>query len=113
MNAASGERIAEILEQAGEADEALRQVVSALADEPEVVWAGIAFLDAGELVLGPSAGTPDESRERVARIAYDGERVGELRVHGETEPAFLEQVAALVSPYVLIGWDTGGEAWDP
>ena len=25
----------------------------------------------------------------------------------------LEHIAALISPYCLVGWDTGGEPWDP
>ena len=29
----------------------------------------------------------------------------------EEERALLERVAFLVSPYALVGWDTGGEAW--
>ena len=28
-------------------------------------------------------------------------------------PAFLERVAVLISPYCLVGWDTGGVPWDP
>lgn len=113
MSAAAVERIAGILAAADEADDALREVVAALADEPEVAWAGIAFLDDGELVLGPSAGLPDASREAAVPIVYDGERIGELRVHGEADAVVLERVATLVSPYVLIGWDTRGEAWEP
>jgi len=27
--------------------------------------------------------------------------------------AFVERVATLISPYVLVGWDTGGEQWSP
>ena len=26
---------------------------------------------------------------------------------------FLERVATIVSPYCLVGWDTGGKAWTP
>ena len=26
---------------------------------------------------------------------------------------FLERVAVLISPYCLVGWDTGGEPWRP
>ena len=32
---------------------------------------------------------------------------------GASEPALVERVAALISPYVLLGWDTGGETWTP
>jgi putative methionine-R-sulfoxide reductase with GAF domain len=113
VSAPSPDRIAELLGHARDADDALRDVVATLVDDAGIAWAGIFFLDEGELVLGPSAGTPDERSERVVQIAYHGERIGELRVRGDADPAYLDRVAALVSPYVLIGWDTGGEAWDP
>ena len=32
---------------------------------------------------------------------------------GDDDRALLERVAVLVSPYALVGWDTGGEAWSP
>jgi putative methionine-R-sulfoxide reductase with GAF domain len=32
---------------------------------------------------------------------------------GEDDRRFLERVALLISPYCLVGWDTGGEAWSP
>ena len=97
----------------GDADDVLRAVVAALAAEPGVVWAGITFLEAGELVLGPSAGSPDEARRHVVPIAYRGDSVGELVVDGAPEPTSLAQVAAAISDYVLLGWDTGGTAWEP
>jgi hypothetical protein len=39
--------------------------------------------------------------------------VGELAADGPVDRAELERVAGLVAEYVLIGWDTGGEAWSP
>jgi hypothetical protein len=42
-------------------------------------------------------------------------RVAELVVsptRAEDEE-FLEQVAAIVAPYCLVGWDTGGARWMP
>ena len=45
-------------------------------------------------------------------VVYRGERVGEL-VGAVDDRAFLERVATLISPYVLVGWDTGGEGWEP
>jgi GAF domain-containing protein len=32
---------------------------------------------------------------------------------GEADREFLEHVAALLSPHCLLGWDTGGEPWEP
>ena len=107
------DRIANILAGEREADDALREVVAALVEAEGIGWAGIAFLEGGELVLGPSTGDPSIAPEASVPIAYDAELVGELRVRGPADLGLLERVAALVSPYVLIGWDTGGEAWEP
>ena len=96
-----------------DADDALRQTVARLAVEPGVSWAGVAFSDAGTLTLGPSAGEPDPERRLRSPVLFQGETVGELWVDGELDPAVLERVASLIAAHVLIGWDTGGEAWDP
>jgi L-methionine (R)-S-oxide reductase len=56
--------------------------------------------------------------EIVVPIAYEGRVVGEIDIDSdepaaftETDRAFLERVATLVSPHCLVGWDTGGVAW--
>lgn len=102
-----------ILEDGGDADDVLRAVVDALAGEDEISWAGVFFLEQGSLVLGPQAGTPDESRRLSVPVTYRGERVGELAADGEADQGLLERVAALVAAHVLLGWDTGGETWEP
>lgn len=102
-----------ILNRSEDADDALRDTVNLLAAEPGLTWAGVAFLEQGTLTLGPSAGTPDESRRLRVPISYDGEPVGELWVDGEADAAFLTRVATLLSAHVLVGWDTGGETWEP
>jgi len=102
-----------LLAAAGDADDALRAVVMLLAGQPEIAWAGISFRDAGVLVPGPEAGIADESRRVTTPIAYRGDEVGELAVDGGPAPELLARVAAAIAPYVLLGWDTGGEAWDP
>jgi L-methionine (R)-S-oxide reductase len=58
--------------------------------------------------------------EIVVPIAYEGRVVGEIDIDsdepaafGEADRAFLERVAVLISPYCLVGWDTGGERWQP
>jgi hypothetical protein len=107
------EALDRILNRGGEADDVLRAVVEILADEPEIDWAGIAFLDDGSLVLGPEAGTQEEASRTRLPIAYEGSRVGELWIDGGADCAFLERVAVLVSAYVLIGWDTRGQPWEP
>jgi hypothetical protein len=107
------DELARLLDQGGEPDEVLRGAVALLAEEPGIEWAGIAFLEDGELVLGPSAGFPDEARRRRVGVDYEGARVGELWVDGTVDPVLLEHVGDLVAAHVLIGWDTGGEGWEP
>lgn len=102
-----------ILERDEDADDVLRDVVAALVQEPTIAWAGISFREQGELVPGPSSGRPDERRRTVVDVSYQGEPVGALAVDGEADRAFLEQIAELVSAHVLLGWDTGGESWEP
>ncbi|HEX4745441.1 MAG TPA: hypothetical protein VFU99_01050 [Gaiellaceae bacterium] len=113
MSGAPLDEIERALVEHAEVDDALRHVIVALAAEPAIAWAGIFFLDEGELIQGPSAGTPDETRRTVVPISFQGGLVGELRVDGDPDRAVLETVATLIAPQVLIGWDTGGESWEP
>ena len=94
-----------------DADDVLRDVVARLV-AAGYDWAGIFFVEEDELVLGPEAGTPDEARRRRVPVTWRGERVAELVADGAgSEP--LEQVAATIGEYCLVGWDTAGEAWEP
>jgi len=102
-----------LVEQGGEADDVLRSAVALLVADPEISWASIRFLEEGQLVAGPSAGAPNESRRVAAPIAYQGDPVGELVLDGDPDPTLLPRAAELLSAYVLLGWDTGGEAWEP
>jgi len=102
-----------VLREQKEADDILRSTVEVLTKEPGVTWAGIAFLEDGEAALGPSAGEPNEQLRTTIPIAYRGAQVGELWVDGDIDRSLLERIAFLVSEYVLIGWDTRGEAWEP
>ncbi len=96
----------------GDADDVLRAVVAELVEDG-CAWAGIWFVEGEGLELGPQAGTPDEARRVRSPIEFRDERVGELGVDGSPQPGLVERVAALISPYVLLGWDTGGETWTP
>jgi hypothetical protein len=96
-----------------DADDALRETVRILAAQPGITWAGIAFVETTGLVLGPSAGVPDEARRALVPVCYKDETVGELQVDGSADPGFLEAVAGRISAHVLLGWDTGGEGWEP
>ncbi|TML17008.1 MAG: hypothetical protein E6G33_04015 [Actinobacteria bacterium] len=119
MSSYSGalEAIDRILNRGGDADDVLRQVVAVLYERLEgCSWVGISFVEGGELALGPERGERT-GEETSAPISYDGTVVAELGVvAGRLDAgglAFLERVALLISPYCLVGWDTGGEAWAP
>ena len=105
--------IERLLAETADADEVLRRTVEALVAEPEIAWAAVAFLEADTITLGPAAGTPDESRRTRVPVVFQDAVVGELQVDGDVDGDSLERVASLIAPYVLIGWDTGGEDWEP
>ena len=107
------EELDAILAAGRDADDVLRDVVRALVVHGRCSWARISFVEGGELVPGPAAGEPDERRRVAIPVSYRGERVGELAADGAISEAELERVAALLSEDVLLGWDTGGEAWSP
>jgi hypothetical protein len=94
----------------GDADEVLRAVVASI-HAAGVPWFAVRFNEDGTLVDGPAAGTrPDVTL--TAPVTYNHERIGELEAAGVDE-AFVQRVAALLAEYVLLGWDTGGERWEP
>lgn len=113
MSDAAGEAIRRIVALGAEADETLRAVVAALVQQPGVGWAGVFFLEAGTLTLGPEAGLDDPSRRVSVPVVYEDVVVGELAVDGDVDVRTLEEISSLLSTYVLLGWDTGGEAWEP
>jgi hypothetical protein len=96
-----------------DADDVLRQTVAELARGDDCAWAGIFFVEDGELVLGPESGTPDEARRTSVPVTWKGERVAELAADGDVDRERLEQMAAEIADLCLVGWDTGGEAWVP
>jgi len=105
------EAVGRLIEQGSEADELLRGVVAILHER--YPWVGISFVEEGDLVLGPSAGEQTEESVQIP-ISYDGKMVAELSVgDGDPDQTSLEQVAELIAPYCLVGWDTGGETWLP
>ena len=107
------ERIEEIAGREGDADDTLREIVALLAER--YGWAGILFVEEGDLVLGPQAGTPDPSARTQVPVAFNGDRIAELAVDGapEEDRSSLERVAELVAGHCLVGWDIGGEDWEP
>jgi hypothetical protein len=108
------EALDRVLNRGGDADDVLRGVVEIVAGP--FAWAGILFREDARLVLGPHAGEPDEARRTTVPVSFRGDPVAELAVDGDLDDAgraFVERVALLISPYCLVGWDTGGEAWSP
>ncbi len=95
-----------------DADDVLRAVVATLVERGDCAWAGILFSEEGELILGPAAGEPDPERRTQVPVTFQGRRVAELVADGCADTALLPQVADLLAPYCLVGWDTDGVAWD-
>jgi hypothetical protein len=107
------EAVERVLNRGGDADEVLRRVV-AIVHERLGRFVRISFVEPEEPAPGPAAG--EETATVAFPIAFQGNRVADLELGGELteeDRALAERVAILVSPYALIGWDTGGEKWTP
>ena len=106
-----------LVNRGGDADDLLRAVVELLVEQrDQVSWVGIAFVEDGELILGPSHGVAAGRSRHAFPISFRDRVVAELQVEGpaaldDEERAFLARVALLISPYCLVGWDTGGVPW--
>jgi hypothetical protein len=102
-----------ILNRGGDADDVLREVIAVMS--PLYSYAGVDFVEQDSLVEGPALGTRPERPARFP-IVFQGTKVAELVVGslpGPGDQAFLERIALIISPYCLVGWDTGGEPWEP
>ena len=97
----------------GDADDVLRRVVAILHERAGCAWAGILFVEEGELVLGPAAGDEQSAGRTQVPVLFHGDRVAELAVDGAVDEAILARVAELIADHCLVGWDTGGEEWNP
>jgi hypothetical protein len=112
-------RIEELLAGGGDADDVLRRVVATLHEQAHYPWAAIHFVEGDALVLGPHAGRrPADDASPTATtvpVTWNGDRIAELAIDDapEEDRIFLERVADLVAGHCLVGWDTGGESWDP
>lgn len=108
------------IEHERDADEILRQAVVVLYEWIAGVRSvAVAFIEDGALAAGPVAGDPIPEAPAIAvPVLYERRPVAELWIAAEGMPddedrALLDRVAGLLSPYCLVGWDTGGEAWEP
>jgi putative methionine-R-sulfoxide reductase with GAF domain len=117
--------ITEIVSREEESDDIVRLTVEMLHNRLETFsWVGIYFVEGDELALGPwkgadGAATPNGVAEIVVPVSYEGVVVARIDVGADTPAAlgpadrdFLERVADVISPYCLVGWDTGGMDWD-
>jgi len=95
-----------------DADDVLRGVVAALVSAGGCAWAGILFVEAGELVRGPEAGSRRPDARLRLPVEFGGTRVAELVVDACPDAAVAEHVAASISELCLVGWDTGGVPWE-
>ncbi len=95
-----------------DADDLLRQAVDGLAAREGCVWAGIYFVEEDGLVLGPQSGSPEPERRTTVPVVWRDTRVAELAADGRVDRADLAALAATIADLCLVGWDTGGEAWE-
>jgi hypothetical protein len=112
-HAGAVEAVERLVEEGREADDVLREVV-ALLHERLGRFVRVSFLEDGELLPGPAAG--EEAATTAVPIRFDGARIADLEVAGtpaDDERAVLERVAEIIAPFALVGWDTGGSAWEP
>jgi hypothetical protein len=107
------ESVAAVVDAGGEPDDVLRAVVATLVASGAAGWAGILFAESGELALGPEAGAAVGTARVRVPVVYEGTPVAELAAEGCDDIALLEAVAALIPEHCLVGWDTGGAAWEP
>ncbi len=106
--------IAELIQSGQEADPILRGTIALLAAASSA-GVGLRFIEAGVFSDGPWAG-PSGPAVTAIPVHYNGELVAELvtTIHLETSARDVwEHVGVLIADYCLVGWDTGGEDWEP
>jgi hypothetical protein len=114
------ERVQAIVDGGEEADQILRASLAVVHEGTGAPWSAIAFVEEREMVVGPLLGDAPEGAPEpalIVPIVYRGDTVAGLWFGSEAaDPSLgpeLERVAALLAPYCLVGWDTGGEDWNP
>jgi hypothetical protein len=113
------ERVQAVIDGGEEADDILRAALAAVHESLNGPWSAIAFVEEGQMAIGPLAGSAAGDAPAPALavpIVYRGDTVAALWLGRAPESALvaeLERAAALLAPYCLVGWDTGGEEWVP
>ena len=113
MTSRALEEIERVVGEGGDADDILRRAVAILHGELDR-FVRISFVEEDGLVPGPAAGEHGDTT--AFPITFHGRHVADLEAGGNLrreDRAQLERVAAILSPYALVGWDTGGEEWAP
>ena len=108
------EAVERIMNREEEADAILRGVVAVLAERFDA-FVGIRFVEDDDVQLGPAAGAPAPIATEIP-VAYRGTTVAEIVTDATLDRRDRDafgRIATLVSPFCLVGWDTGGEAWEP
>ncbi len=106
--------IEQILERSEEADQILLGTIAALSAH-YATGVGIRFIEEGSFSDGPWVGEAGVVTTEV-EVRYDGELVALLVTPAsldEDARTTWEQVADLISAFCLVGWDIGGEDWEP
>ena len=108
------EAIERVLNRRRDADDVLREVVSILHARLGR-FVRISFVEGDRLVPGPAEGeeTDDDAVSDLVPGSAGGATSRPEGRSSAADRAVLERVAAIVSPYALVGWDTDGEEWDP
>ena len=112
-------RVQDIIDGGEEADEILRASLTVVHEAAGAPWSAIAFVEEREMAVGPLLGVAPDGTPVPALtvpIVYRGDTVAGLWFGSETPrelDADLSRVAAMLAPYCLVGWDTGGESWEP
>jgi hypothetical protein len=105
--------VATLVDSGDEADQILRAVVARLAEAPGVERVAIEFVEPDGALVGPSAGRSTGGEPARTPILFQRDEVAHLLIEGRPlDPATAAEIARLVAPYCLVGWDTGGEDWD-
>ena len=105
--------VAVLVDSGEEADQILRAVVARIAGEDGIRRVAIEFVEPDGALVGPSAGDPTGKATSATPITFARDEVARLLVEGRPlDPAEGAEIARLVAPYCLVGWDTGGADWD-
>ena len=114
------ERVQAVIDGGEEADDILRAALAAVHEGASAPWSAIAFVEEGQMAIGPlhgqrarrHAGARPRGADRLPR-RHRRRALARERARDAASTAELERAAALLAPYCLVGWDTGGEEWVP